>query len=112
VAGPHTPAQSGEGAAGPPSRPTKGGGGYRGWAARLAGPRAWPGRKGRRGKEKKEKVFPFKIYFLDEWFHSFTQSKQMHGSAWCSKQKKVFLGFCFTRDLKPNLAITLEKIKA
>jgi hypothetical protein len=77
-------------------------------AARL---RAWPGRKGRRGKEKKEKVFSFKIYFLDEWFHSFTQSKQMHGSAWCSKQKKVFLGFCFTRDLKPNLAITLEKIK-
>jgi hypothetical protein len=36
----------------------------------------------------------------------------MHGSAWCSKQNKVFLGFCFTRDLKPNLATTLEKIKA
>jgi hypothetical protein len=36
----------------------------------------------------------------------------MHGSAWCSKQKKIFLGFCFTRDLKPNPAITLEKIKA
>jgi hypothetical protein len=71
-----------------------------GWAAREE------------GGEKKEKVFPFKIYFLDEWFHSFTQSKHMHGSAWCSKQKKVFLGFCFTRDLKSNLAITLEKIRS
>jgi hypothetical protein len=103
----------GKGAAGPPSRPTKGGGRLTwlgrapGWATRLAGPQGekWE-------KEKKEKVFSFKIYFLDEWFHSFTQSKEMHGSAWCSKQKKVFLGFCFTRDLKPNLSITLEKIKA
>jgi hypothetical protein len=32
-----------------------------------------------------------------------------HGAA---NQNKVFLGFCFTRDLKPNLAITLEMIKA
>jgi hypothetical protein len=28
----------------------------------------------------------------------------MHGSAWCSKQKKIFLGFCFTQDLKQNPA--------
>jgi hypothetical protein len=45
-------------------------------------------------------------------FHNFNQSKQMHGSAWCNKRNKVFQGFCFTQDLKPNLATTLEKIKA
>jgi hypothetical protein len=35
----------------------------------------------------------------------------MHGSAWCIKQNKILLGFCFTWDLKLNPAITLEKIK-
>jgi hypothetical protein len=69
-----------------------------GGAADAARPRGWAACKGRRGKRKKGKVFPFKIYFLDEWFHSFTQSKQMHGSAWCNKQKKVFLGFTYTRS--------------
>jgi hypothetical protein len=40
-----------------------------GWAERGGG--------GERGKEK---IFLF-LYFLDEWFHNFNQSKQMHGSA-------------------------------
>jgi hypothetical protein len=50
-----------------------------GWAARLAGPQGEEG-------EKEKVFFLFKIYFLDECFHSFTQSKQMHGSAWCNNQ--------------------------
>jgi hypothetical protein len=39
---------------------------------------------------------------------SINQNKCMvrHGA---TNQNKVFLGFCFTRDLKPNPAITLEK---
>jgi hypothetical protein len=42
---------------------------------------------------------------------SINQNKCMvrHGAA---NQNKVFLGFCFTRDLKLNPAITLEKVKA
>jgi hypothetical protein len=56
------------------------------------------GRKGRRGKGEKGKVFPFSLN-LDEWFfHNFNQSKQMHGLTWCIKQKKVFLGFTYTRS--------------
>jgi hypothetical protein len=41
---------------------------------------------------------------------STNQNKCMvrHGAV---NQNKVLLGFCFTRDLKPNLAITLEMIK-
>jgi hypothetical protein len=54
--------------------------------------------------------FPTLIYFQ---MHAFTHPlNEMHGLAWCSKQNKVFLGFCFTRDLEPNLATTLEEIKA
>jgi hypothetical protein len=70
--------------------PWQGGkGGKAGWAvARL---------KGEEGEREKEKVFLF-LYLLDEWFHSFIQSKQMHGLAWCNKQKKVFLGFTYTRS--------------
>jgi hypothetical protein len=48
-------------------------------------------------REEKKRFFLF-LYFLDEWFHNFNQSKQMHGSAWCIKQKKVFLGFTYTRS--------------
>jgi hypothetical protein len=85
------------------------------WATREGRGRAGPRQEGagwaERGKREKERFFPFSLN-LDEWFHNFNQSKQMHGSAWCSKQKKVFLGFYFTRDLKPNPAIMLEKIKA
>jgi hypothetical protein len=42
---------------------------------------------------------------------STNQNKCMvrHGGV---NQNKVLLGFCFTRDLKPNPAITLEKVKA
>jgi hypothetical protein len=29
-----------------------------------------------------------------------------------TNKRKYFLGFCFIRDLKPNFATTLEKIKA
>jgi hypothetical protein len=58
-----------------------------GWAERGGG-----------GKGEKGKFFPFSLN-LDEWFfHNFNQSKQMHGSAWCIKQKKVFLGFTYTRS--------------
>jgi hypothetical protein len=89
-------------AAGPPSgaRGREGGGeagwaDQAGWAAREGKKkrlgRAWAERRGG-GREKNKMFFLFSI-FLDEWSHSFNQSKQMHGSAWCIKQKKVFLGF-------------------
>jgi hypothetical protein len=52
----------------------------------------WAERGGGEEREEKKRFFLF-LYFLDEWFHNFSQSKQMHGSAWCSKQKKVFLVF-------------------
>jgi hypothetical protein len=84
--------------------------GEAGWAA-LEG-RGRLGRKGRRGGREKKKVFPFSLNLDEQFFNNFNQPKQMHDSAWCRSQNKVFLGFCFTRDLKPNLAITLEKVKA
>jgi hypothetical protein len=60
--------------------------GWGGWAAREG--RGGLGRKGEEGGGRKEKVFLFsKIYFLDECFHNFNQSKQMHGSTWCNKPK-------------------------
>jgi hypothetical protein len=68
---------SGGGAAGPP-RAQSGGGGKGGELGRRPG---WAERGGREGREEKKRFFLFKIYFLDECFHSFTQSKQMHGSA-------------------------------
>jgi hypothetical protein len=75
-------------------RAPRGGGGMSrlglapGWATRLAGP------QGEGGGERKKSFFPFfLIYFLNEWFHKFTQSKQMQGPTWCNKQKEVFLGF-------------------
>jgi hypothetical protein len=69
----------------------------RGACAREAGGGCWAagqaGLKGEEGGERgKEKIFLF-LYFLDEWFHNFNQSKRMHGSAWCNKQNRVFLGF-------------------
>jgi hypothetical protein len=79
------------------ARLTSGGGKGRGPVGppRPTGPRArgrgsWAEREeGEKGG--KEKVFLFlKSIFLDECFHNFNQSKQMHGSAWCSKQNKVF----------------------
>jgi hypothetical protein len=47
---------------------------------------------GGEGEREKKKVFFFlkSVFSLDECFHHFIQSKQMHGSAWCSKQNKVF----------------------
>jgi hypothetical protein len=47
------------GGAGPPSQPKK----ERGREIAAAGPRAWLGRKGRRGKGRERKGFPFSIYF-------------------------------------------------
>jgi hypothetical protein len=90
----------------------------RGWAARPAhggggGGGGWAG-MGKEGGEGRRKRFFFfsKIHFpLDESIHIFKQSKGMHGSAWCITQSKVFLRFCFTWDLKPKPAMTLEKIK-
>jgi hypothetical protein len=55
------------------------------WLGRQAGPTA--GREGGRPAG-----------FTISQFHNFNQSKQMHGSAWCNKQKKVFLGFTYTRS--------------
>jgi hypothetical protein len=80
TAGPRAGAHSGE----------RRGGGWAAlasWVAREE--RGWAGpKRGGRGREKRKgfSFFP-KIYFLDECFHNFNQSKQMHGSAWCSKPK-------------------------
>jgi hypothetical protein len=79
------------------------------WAMREWRGRAGP-QMGGRGREKRKGFFPFfsKTYFLDEGFHNFNQPIR-HGAI---NQNKVLLGFCFTRDLKLNLAIALEMIKA
>jgi hypothetical protein len=75
-----------------------GGGGWAAEPAQCGGGRGELGRARRGptgpkkgGNEEKEKVFPFfkNLFFLDECFHNFNQSKQMHGSAWCSKESKV-----------------------
>jgi hypothetical protein len=58
TAGPPNGPKVGEGAAGPPSQPTKGRG-----AGDAAGPRAWLGCKGRRGKRKKERFSLLKSNF-------------------------------------------------
>jgi hypothetical protein len=79
----------------------------------AAGPRA-RGELGRRpgwaerggGEERgKEKIFPFYFsYFssnssLECMIHKPSQSNnKMHDSAWCIKQKKVLLGFTYTRS--------------
>jgi hypothetical protein len=44
----------------------EGEGGCRGWAARLARPRAWPGARGGGGERKKSFFSFFLIYFLNE----------------------------------------------
>jgi hypothetical protein len=75
--------------AGPRHEGGKGGGGKAGWADRPAGPRAKGGaarpKWGGEGGERKEKIFFFYyLFFLDECFHTFNQSKKCvvrHGAA-------------------------------
>jgi hypothetical protein len=79
------------------ARGGKGGGGKAGWAGRPTGPRARraAGPKGeeREGREKK-KIFLFLISIFSRWMLSHFQSiKKMRDSAWCSKPKKITLGF-------------------
>ena len=98
-----------------------------GWAflgpkggARAAGPAGVGPRRGRERKRgererKRKRKKRFSLFFEIRSFYmnafALSNNQRMHSSAWCSKQKKVFLGFYFTRDLKPKPAITLEKIK-
>jgi hypothetical protein len=96
-------AQSGGGAGGGGRyrRPTarggrgEGRGGEAGWASRPARPRAKGGgaagpKKGRRGRGEKRKDFLFLISIF--YMNAFTLSNNQK-NAWCSKPKKITLGF-------------------
>jgi hypothetical protein len=91
-----------------PRRERRGGNGQAATGPRARGELGrrpgWAERGGGEERERKKRFFLF--YFscfssnssLECMIHKPSQSNKMHDSAWCIKQKKVFLGFTYTRS--------------
>jgi hypothetical protein len=91
-------AAGGETVAGPPTRLGRAQGAS--WAAAQA---RLKGEEGRREEKKRFFLFYFSCFSsnssLECMIHKPSQSNnKMHDSAWCIKQKKVLLGFTYTRS--------------